>query len=398
MVTKTANNKYWTKELVLAEARQYQTRGEWKSNSLGSYKAALREKWLEEAASHMKVMKINWTLDSLKVNAAPYSTRGKWKAEQPAAYKSAMSKGLLDQVCGHMVLGKMPNRYWTKEKILESAKKFPSIAAWNSAEVTAYNKAKANGWIKEATAHMHALAMPIGPSIIHQFLMTHDIAYEPERRFKDHPEVASKPFDFYLPEFNLIIEYHGRQHKNGWRDDPKSKAEIQANDKIKKEWAQRQKINFLEIRVWEIKKTDELDQLLFQTLENISKKDSLTFNYTRRELTKAELKKVQSGLAFDTDTVLEEAKKYKTRSDWMKGSSKTYRFALAHGLAELATKHMTFVTEHGKWTKEKIIQSAKQYVRQAEWRANESSAYAIAHRRGWLSEATSQMTKRRTVK
>ena len=391
MATRTAPNKYWTKPLVLVEARKYQTRSQWKANALGSYKAALREKWLEEAASHMKVVKINWTLDLLKANAAPYPTRGKWKEAQPAAYKTAMSKGLLDQVCTHMTQGKMPNRYWTKEKVLESAREFPSIAAWSAAEVTAYNKAKKNGWMKEATVHMHALAMPIGPSIIHQYLMSHDIEYDAERRFKNHPEVARKPFDFYLPKFNLIIEYHGKQHKNGWRDDPKSKAEIQTNDKTKKEWAKSQKINFLEIRVWEVNKSDEIVKLISQTLASIAKKKKQLLELRRRELTKTELQKVQSGLAFDEDTVLEEAKKYKTRSEWMKASSKTYRFALAHGLAEIATRHMTFITEHGKWTKEKIIESAKQYTKQSDWRANESSAYAIAHRKGWLIEATAHM-------
>jgi hypothetical protein len=395
MATRSAHNKYWTKQLVFAEATKYQTRSEWKANSLSSYKAALREKWLDEAASHMKVLKINGTLELLKTNAAAYSTRGKWKEAQPAAYKTARAKGLLDQVCAHMTQGKMPNHTWTKEKVLESARKFPSIAAWNAAEVTAYNKAKKNNWMSEATAHMHALAMPIGPSIIHQFLMSHDIEYEAERRFKDHQEVAGKPFDFYLPKFNLIIEYHGRQHKNGWRDDPKSKAEIQANDKIKKHWAKSQKINFLEIRVWEVKKADEISNIISQTLLGISKKNKQSFELIQRELTKGELRKVQSGLAFDEEAVLKEAKKHKTRAEWMKASSKTYRFALAHGLAESATSHMSFITEHGKWTKEKIIENARKYVKQSEWRSNEPSAYTIAHRKGWLDEATLHMLKRR---
>jgi hypothetical protein len=101
MATKLAHNKYWTKELVLVEARKYQTRSQWKTNSLGSYKAAIREKWLEEAASHMKILKINWTMELLKANAAHYNTRGKWKEAEPAAYKTARAKGLLDEVCAH---------------------------------------------------------------------------------------------------------------------------------------------------------------------------------------------------------------------------------------------------------------------------------------------------------
>jgi hypothetical protein len=53
-------------------------------------------------------------------------------------------------------------------------------------------------------------------------------------KFKQHKEVAKYPFDFYLPEFNLLIEYHGRQHKDGWLNDKTDAKAIQARDRIKK--------------------------------------------------------------------------------------------------------------------------------------------------------------------
>ena len=38
------------------------------------------------------------------------------------------------------------------------------------------------------------------------------IPYEPEKRFKDCRSIKTLPFDFYLPEHNLLIEYDGIQH------------------------------------------------------------------------------------------------------------------------------------------------------------------------------------------
>jgi hypothetical protein len=113
----------------------------------------------------------------------------------------------------------------------------------------------------------------------------------------------------------------------------------------------------------------------------------------KRLLVQKELNKVKNKLAFDEDTVLADALKYKTRTEWMNNSSKMYRFALAHGLAEKATTHMPYITEHGKWTKEKVIENAKKYLKQSEWRAKEPSAHTIAHRNGWMKEATAHMIK-----
>ena len=81
--------------------------------------------------------------------------------------------------------------------------------------------------------------------------------------------------------------------------------------------------------------------------------------------------------------------KYKTRAEWMKNSMNAYRFALRHHLEDIATKHMPYVVEHGKWSKEAIINSAKQYKTIAEWRNAVESAYAIASRNGFLEEIRS---------
>lgn len=391
---KQTNNKpsgYWTRSNVLESALQFKTRIQWKTNQLGAYKSAIRNGWLEEATNHMHILKKDWDLASLKANAIEYQTRSEWKKKVPAAYKAALNKGLLDIVCEHMAYVYKPNGYWTKEKILESGFQYPSIVAWDSAETTALQKARQNGWLKEATAHMSAFVMPVGPSIIHHFLMSHNIHYIPEYRFKDSPEVSKKPFDFYLPNFNLIIEYHGKQHLKGWRDDEESKSTIQLHDKIKKDWAKSKDISFLEIRSWEEKTKVQIIEKIIDNLMMISTLSHSPLILTWRELSKSELKKIESGLAWDKESIIEDALKYQSRCEWMKHSPKAYRFALRHSLADIATKNMQYITEHGKWTKQTILESAKRFTTVSAWRKEEGSAYVKAIKLDCLELAKSHM-------
>lgn len=52
----------------------------------------------------------------------------------------------------------------------------------------------------------------IGERQIRQWLTVHNIEYEFQKRFVDCCDIHSLPFDFYLPKFNTVIEYDGKQH------------------------------------------------------------------------------------------------------------------------------------------------------------------------------------------
>lgn len=370
----------WTRDLIVESARKHQKRSEWKKIDSGAYKAAKRLGYFQEATAHMPIVKRNWTMAELQESADQYATRGAWKLAQPTAYKTAMIRGLVDDLCKHMGQGKRPNGTWTKKNVLASAVKFHSIAAWASEEISAYNVAKKNGWIAEATSHMRGFAMPIGPSIIHKYLLTHNIGYVAEHRFKDDKEVASKPFDFFVPSLKLIVEFHGKQHQRGWRDDAQSLTQIQLHDSLKKAWALKNGFDFLEIKSWESSSEAEIIDLLDKQIHTSAQNCSLILSQTVRELTAAEKSKIQSGFAFTEDEVFEIASQFKTRSEWLKASPKTYRFALRHGLAKEASTHMLYITEHQKWTVETILQSAKKYKSYSEWRRNEGSAYVVSRR------------------
>jgi len=336
--------------------------------------------------------RIKWTLELLQESAAKYTSRGEWKSAMPSAYKAALNRGVLDIVCSHMHRSYKPIGHWTKENVFISARQFNSVAEWNEAETTALQRARKYGWLDEATAHMDSNSVPIGPLIIHKYLLSHNIHYESEKRFKNFSEVSKKPFDFFIPSLNLIIEYHGKQHKLGWRGDSESKKIIQLNDKVKKKWAIDNGYNFLEITSWIDKTKEMILKKLKHQIHICAVNQNIEIPNKTRLLTNKELVKLHSGVAFTEEFILADAKKYTTRADWMKNSMNAYRFAIRHHLDSIATEHMHYVTEHGKWTKDAILASAKKFKTIAEWRLNEGSAYVIASRKGYVEEIKKFLT------
>ena len=227
--------------------------------------------------------------------------------------------------------------------------------------------------------------MPIGPATVHEFLLSHNIPYKAEHRFKGSHEVARMPFDFYIPQRRMVIEYHGRQHKDGWARDKESLASIRKNDQIKKQWAIESGLNFIEIRAW----TDTTQAKVRESLSKALGTDQCE----PRELTTAEKRKISSAYVWDEESLMLDAATYKSRADWMNNSSSAYRFAIRHGLAQAATKHMPYIVEHGKWTLEAVIASARPHLTLTKWRTAEPSAYVISSRLGCFLEATRHMIK-----
>lgn len=52
----------------------------------------------------------------------------------------------------------------------------------------------------------------VGERTIRLYLKKNNIAFEAQKCFEDCKDKRKLPFDFYLPEINLMIEYDGRQH------------------------------------------------------------------------------------------------------------------------------------------------------------------------------------------
>ena len=72
-----------------------------------------------------------------------------------------------------------------------------------------------------------------GEKVIEKFLTDNSINFESQKKFKDCKNKRCLPFDFYLPDYNICIEFDGRFHFDeifGQLND------TQINDKIKTEY------------------------------------------------------------------------------------------------------------------------------------------------------------------
>lgn len=90
-----------------------------------------------------------------------------------------------------------------------------------------------------------------GNKKIKNLLIKYNITFEDEKRFKDCKDKYSLPFDFYLPDYNLCIEYQGQQHYykyNGrWKDTNKSFNLRKKHDRIKRKFCKKTKKTLIEI-------------------------------------------------------------------------------------------------------------------------------------------------------
>lgn len=100
----------WNLNLCKESALDYETRNEWKKNSLKAYNAAVKNKWLEECCKHMQQKLAYRTIELCKKDALKYKTRSEWKKNNCPAYDAARKNNWLEECCKHMIKVKRNNK------------------------------------------------------------------------------------------------------------------------------------------------------------------------------------------------------------------------------------------------------------------------------------------------
>ena len=158
-MVKYVNPKSLTKERCLSDAKKYNKRSDWNKFNSTTYKYACLNGWMKECCSHMTGGATYWEKEDIIENSKKYSKNSTWRKENPKMYNYAYKHGWLDECTKHMekIIVKSdakPHFYYTKEKVIESAKKYNRLVDWLKNNSTAYAKSKKMGWFEEATAHM----------------------------------------------------------------------------------------------------------------------------------------------------------------------------------------------------------------------------------------------------
>ena len=91
-----------------------------------------------------------------------------------------------------------------------------------------------------------------------KYLEKNNILFEQEKWFSDCRDVKPLPFDFYLPDYNTIIEFDGEQHYKQGHFTHSHLSYTQAHDVIKNEYCKNNNIRLIRIPYWNINNIEEI--------------------------------------------------------------------------------------------------------------------------------------------
>ena len=99
-----------------------------------------------------------------------------------------------------------------------------------------------------------------GETEIKRFLINKNLNFEEEFKFDDCKFKRKLPFDFYLPEYNICIEYDGRQHFEIAKAFGGLEAFIDTKirDTIKNEYCKNNNIKLIRIPYWELNNIENI--------------------------------------------------------------------------------------------------------------------------------------------
>jgi len=140
------------------------------------------------------------------------------------------------------------------------------ISEYVNALTTVKLHCKKCGEVWEQTPHKLLHNIPLcpncnlsaGETVIKLFLQKNNVVFKQQYTYSDCVDKNKLPFDFYLPEYNMLIEYQGKQHYQlayfGNYDKKQAEENLktqQNHDKIKSDYCKSNNIKLLVIPFWE---------------------------------------------------------------------------------------------------------------------------------------------------
>lgn len=128
-------------------------------------------------------------------------------------------------------------------------------------------------WSPIADSLLHGYGCPRckrskGEEKIEKYLNDNNIEFEPQKKFSNLRSTLPLSYDFYLPEYNALIEYQGQFHDGTTSMVPKEKYfdKQQKNDELKRDYAKNNGYNLLEIWYYDF---DNLEKIIDKFIYNL---------------------------------------------------------------------------------------------------------------------------------
>ena len=284
-------------------------------------------------------------------SAKRYNLKSEWIKNELLFYRYANKKKWLKECSAHFI-----NPFTTKEQCIESAKKYNSSKEWINNDAKFYQSAIRNKWYNECSVHFINLQ---GKSRTKEECIENARKYNSLEEWKKNDKTIcgySKNKKWY----NECVSHFKKPiiTKEECIEDSKKYKTI-------KEWSENSpKIHgYSQIKDWYNECTDVMIRL-----------------WIKSPRTKQEC--------------IEDAKKYKTSSEWKKNSKKVYGYAVRKKWLKECENQFTFNNLKGKSrTKEECIEDAKKYKTIKEWSENSKTIFGYANGKEWYMECTAHLDK-----
>jgi hypothetical protein len=296
-----------------------------------------------------------------------YNSIEEFADKDPVAYKDACKRNMINELCllfnWKWNNNINPFNYWTKEKCKIDAIKYNSKSKWKDQSGSAYNSARKNGWLEECCKHMPELKKP---NWSFESCLKNALKYNYKAEWRNKSNSA----------YNVA-------YKNGWLDE--CCKHMNGMLKPKGYWT-------LDLCLQ--------DALKYKSKTEWCKNNSTAYNSARKggwleECCKHMVELRKPNNYWTLDSCLQDALKYNSKLEWRQNSA-GYGMALENGWLEECCKHMVESRKPSNyWTLDSCLKDALKYNSKSKWCKNNSSAYSLAHKNGWLEECCKHMNKLR---
>jgi hypothetical protein len=334
---KMLSAKKWTIELCIEDAKKYEWKTDFIKKSPGAYNACIKLKCLTEVTKDLKVKSNrNRTKEDCIIEAKKYSTRKEFKIHGKGAFLFAYRKGWLEEICVNMK--EKPVR-WNYELCKKEALKYNNRTEFSKNCGSAYGYALTNNFLNDICCEME----PIG-NLFKRMIYAYEfpdnrvyigLTYNEKKRKSEHLTDGKGPVAKYIKKTGLDPEY---KKLNEYTDEKTAKILEQSFIDSYKE------------RGW--------------IILNSTKAGALGGNATK--WTKEECKKV--ALFYSRRTEFQHSIEHYT----------AYSAAAKHGWLDYVCEHMKVIKVY--WNKESCVNEAKKYKSKTEFMRKSGGAYNYARK------------------
>lgn len=403
---------YWTLERIKKSASKYNSVKEWYKNDFDAYAAASRLKALPEITKIMHkeiVANDYWNKKTITHAVKKFSSFKEWHEKDRRSYAAAQRRGLLDDkgVTGHLYKVEGRESKWTKKLIFDDALKYRSRSEWKQRSRQASRMARQLGIFQLAVEHMERVGSKFKRCIYSLEVKDQKIIYYGlTLNFKERISAHLK-----TKRFQKLIKTYGR----------KNLLIKQLTDYIPKDDAAELEISLISdarLNGFNVLNKDSggglggseliwTKEKVFLSAQNfrhkVRWKEAFPSAYSAArksgylEEATNHMEILNPKGKWTKELVLEEAKKYKHKSDWQKCSVGSYEAAKNQGLFEEATAHMTRKPIKSKWNKTNVLLEAKKFKYKSDWAKKSSGSYNAAYKNNWIKDAAKHMQNKKAI-